>query len=81
MELKLQKSVQGDQNFPEVPNTWQLFLVYGDSDLLNFMYEILKPPNMGTAVLGIVLPQLFRTGQQAKPCRIGSSKQVESSSF
>lgn len=37
MELKLQKSVQGDQNFPEVPNAWQLFLMYGESDLLNFM--------------------------------------------
>lgn len=60
MVLKLQKSVRRDQNFYQVPSTWQLFLMRDDSDPLNSMYRILKPPDMRITALTIVLPPLFK---------------------
>lgn len=67
MVLKLQKSVHRDQNFYQVASTWQLFLMCDDSDPLNFMYRILKSPDMRITALTIVLPPSFGKEQQANP--------------
>lgn len=70
MVLKLQKSVHRDQNFYQVASTWQLFLMCDDSDPLNFMYRILKSPDMRITALTIVLPPSFGKEVAGKPCSV-----------